>query len=294
MANNEKDTLTITIDKLEEHIGALVQGIDIASPLDDGTVEILREVLLKNSVLVFRNQLITDEQHVAFSQRLGPLQMTMASDPYGGGGPINRISNVDENGEIIPPEDNRSLYQAGNMLWHSDGSFKRVPLRASLLSAKVVPPEGGETEYASLRAAYAALPEEKKAELRGLVAEHSMAHSRVQIAPNLMSEAFQKETPSVHQVVVRTIPETGEKALFVGSYASHIVGWPLEKGRALLKELLAWSTQRAFLYRHKWQADDLVIWDNRSCLHRGRRWESGAYKRIMHRTTLAGDGPTVE
>ena len=286
--------MTVTISKLEEHIGARVQGVDITSPVDDETLEDLRDALFIYSVLVFHDQNMTDEQHIAFSQRLGPLQMTMASDPYGGGGPINRISNVDENGEIIPPDDNRSLYQAGNMLWHSDGSFKRVPLRASLLSAKVVPPVGGETEYASLRAAYAGLTKEKKAGLEGLVAEHSMAHSRAQIAPNLITEAFQRETPSVKQVIVRTIPETGEKALFVGSYASHIVGWPLEKGRALLTELLEWSTQPQFVYQHKWQAGDLVIWDNRSCLHRGRSWESGAYKRIMHRTTLAGDGPTVE
>ena len=270
------------------------RAIDLTSPIDDATADRLRDALFRNSVLVFNKQAITDEQHVAFTRRLGPLQMTMVSDPYGGGGPINRFSNLDENGELIPPDDDRSLYQAGNTLWHSDGAFKRVPLRASLLSAKVVPPEGGETEYASLRAAYAALPERKKAELEGLVAEHSMAYSRAQIAPNLMSEAWLKETPPVRHILVRTIPETGEKALFVGAYASHIVGWPLEKGRALVEELLEWSTQRPFVYQHEWQADDLVIWDNRSCLHRGRPWDGGTYARIMHRTTLAGDGPTVD
>lgn len=285
--------MTITISKLEEHIGARVQGVDIASPVDADAADAVRDALFNHSVLVFHDQAITDEQHVAFTQRLGPLQMTMASDPYGGGGPINRITNVDDDGQIIPAHDNRSLYQAGNMLWHSDGAFKRVPLRASLLSAKVVPPEGGETEYASLRAAYAALPVQKKADLQGLVAEHSIAYSRAQIAPDLMSEAFLKETPAVNHALVRTIPETGQKALLVGSYASRIVGWPLEKGRALLKELLEWSTQPQFVYRHEWREDDLVMWDNRSCLHRGRPWENGVYRRIMHRTTLAGDGPTV-
>ena len=204
-----------------------------------------------------------------------------------------RVDEHDENGQIIPPDDTRSLYQAGNTLWHSDGSFKSVPLRASLLSAKIVPPADGETEYASLRAAYAALPEDKRASLEGLVAEHSMAHSRAQIAPHLMSEAFKKETPAVKHVLVRTIPETGEKALYVGSYASHIIGWPIERGATLLKELLEWSTQPQFVYQHKWRINDLVMWDNRSCLHRGRPWDNGTYKRIMHRTTLAGDGPTV-
>lgn len=283
----------MTILPLGKHIAAEVRGIDAASLQGEQTFAQLRRALYTYSVLVFHDQDITDEQQVAFTRGFGRLQMTMASDPYGGGGFINRIANVDEEGRLIPPKDKRSLYQAGNNLWHSDGSFKAVPLRASMLSAKVVPPRGGETEYASLRASYAALPEPRKAQLEGLVAEHSMAHSRAQIAPGLLTEAFRKETPPVRQAMVRTIPETGEKALYVGSYASHIIGWEPEKGSALLKELLEWSTQPQFVYRHQWKANDLVMWDNRSCLHRGRPWENGIYKRIMHRTTLAGDGPTV-
>ena len=155
-------------------------------------------------------------------------------------------------------------------------------MKASLLSAKVVPPEGGETEYASLRAAYAALPEDRKSELEGLVAEHSMAYSREQIAPGAMTESWLKDTPPAQQVLVRTIPETGQKALYVGSYASQIIGWPLEKGRALLKELLEWSTQPQFVYEHTWRTNDLVIWDNRSCLHRGRPWDGRSYKRFAN------------
>ncbi len=285
--------MTISITQLTEHIGARVEGVDLTSPIDDDIVDAIREALCTHSVLVFRDQHIMDDQHVAFTERFGPLQMTLVSDPYGGGGPINRISNVDENGDIIPPDDDRSLYQAGNTLWHSDGAFKSVPLRASFLSAKVIPPERGETEFTSLRAAYSALSEERKSEVEGLIAEHSIAYSREKIAPGLMSKEWLKETPPVQHVVIRNIPETGEKALFVGSYATHIVGWPVEKGRALLEELLEWSTQRQFVYRHEWQADDLVIYDNRSCLHRGRPWDSGNHKRILHRTTLAGDGPTV-
>ena len=285
--------MNATITTLEEHIGARVEGVDLTSPISEEEVRSIHNALFENSVLVFHDQDLTDEEHVVFTERLGPLQLTMASDPYGGGGPINRIANVDEHGDIIPSDDSRSLYQAGNMLWHSDGSFKPVPLKASLLSAKVVPPEGGETEFASMRAAYAALPEERKLELEGLVAEHSMAHSREQIAPGIITDEWLKETPPVEHALVRTIPETGEKALHVGSYASRIIGWPLEKGRALLQELLEWSTQRQFIYRHSWRTNDLVMWDNRSCLHRGRPWDGHSCKRIMHRTTLAGDGPTV-
>jgi alpha-ketoglutarate-dependent 2,4-dichlorophenoxyacetate dioxygenase len=286
--------MTLTIRKLEEHIGAEVQGIDITSPIDAETFDKLRGALCEYAVLVFHDQDITDEQHVAFSEGFGPLEMTLPNDPIGDGGPIGVISNLDENGDIIPPEDSRTLYTVANTLWHSDGSFKRVPLRGSLLSAKVVPPEGGETEFASLTAAYAALPEQKKVEIERLIVEHSIAHSRAQIAPNLMDEAFQKDTPPANQRLVRTIPETGKKALLVGSYTTRVHGLPIEKGKTLLKEMLEWSTQPQFVYRHTWRVNDLVVYDNRCCLHRGRSWNRGKYKRVLHRTTLAGDDPTVE
>ena len=153
---------------------------------------------------------------------------------------INYLTNVDERGDITPPTTlDRSIRRATHC-GISDGSFKPVPLKASLLSAKVVPQKGGETEYASLRAAYADLPEDRKSELEGLVAEHSMAYSREQIAPGIMTKAWLKDTPPVEQDLVHTVPETGKKALYVGSYASRIMGWPIEKGRALLKELLEW------------------------------------------------------
>ncbi len=286
--------MALKIRQLEKQIGAEVQGVDITSPIDAETFEQLRGALCEYGVLVFHDQEITNEQHVTFSKGFGTLEMTMPNDPIGDGGPIGIISNLDENGDIIPPEDSRTLYTVANTLWHSDGSFKRVPLRGSLLYAKIVPPKGGETEFASLTAAYAALPKQKKIDIENLIAEHSIAHSRAQIAPNLMSDAFQKDTPPVNQRLVRVIPETGKKALLVGSYTTHVHGLPAEEGKALLKELLEWSTQPQFVYRHTWRAHDLVAYDNRCCLHRGRSWDRGKYKRVLHRTTLAGDGPTVE
>ena len=285
--------MPLTIRKLKEHIGAEVQGVDLTAPIDTETFEQLRGALCEYAMLVFHDQDITDEQHVTFSEGFGPLEMTMPNDPIGDGGPIGIISNLNENGDIIPPEDSRTLYTVANTLWHSDGSFKRVPLRGSLLSAKVIPPAGGETEFASLTAAYAALPDQTKSDIENLIAEHSIAHSREQIAPNLMDNAFQKDTPPVNQRLVRTIPETGKKALLVGSYTTHILNLPIEEGKALLKELLEWSTQPQFVYRHEWRVNDLVVYDNRCCLHRGRSWDRGKYKRVLHRTTLAGDGPTV-
>jgi alpha-ketoglutarate-dependent 2,4-dichlorophenoxyacetate dioxygenase len=284
----------VKVNRLEEYIGAEVEGVDITAPIDEQTFRQLRDAFYKHSVLVFHDQDITDAQQVIFSEGFGPLEMSLPSDPFGGGGPIFKISNVDADGQVIPAEDPLTLYQSGNLLWHSDGSFREVPLRASLLSAKVIPPEGGETEFASQRAAYAALSPEKKSLLEGLVAEHSMAHSRAQVAPDLLRKSFQDEVPPVRQLLVRTISATGEKVLLIGSYASQVIGWPFEKGRDLLQELLQWSTQPQFVYRHQWRVNDLVMWDNRLCLHRGRPWDVGNDKRIMHRTTLAGEGSTVE
>jgi alpha-ketoglutarate-dependent 2,4-dichlorophenoxyacetate dioxygenase len=283
--------MALAIRKLEEHIGAEVEGVDITALVDASIFAQLRAALYDSSVLVFRGQDITDAQHVAFTRGFGPIELTIPNDPIGDGGPVGILSNLDENGAVIPPQDTRMLYQRGNELWHSDGAFRRVPLRASLLSAKVVPPEGGETEYASLCAAYAALTAEKRAGLEGLAAEHSFAHSRTQIAPNLVDDAFLEEVPPVEHVLVRTIPETGARALLVGSYTTRIIDWPLEKGKSLLQELLEWSTQPRFVYRHQWRAHDLVVWDNRCCLHRGRPWDRRVHRRIMHRTTVAGDGP---
>ncbi len=282
-----------SIKKLTEHIAAEVTGVDLRSPTDVDTTERLQQALCEHGVLVFRNQEISDDQHVAFSAGFGTVEMTSPTDPIGDGGPVGVISNLDENGEIIPADDPRVLYLVGNSLWHSDGSFKPVPLRASLLAAKVVPPEGGATEFASLRAAYEALPEEKQLTLEGQVAVHSLAYSREKIAPNLVTDEWKKEIPPTPQVIVRTIPETGKKALYVGSYTTHIVDWPLEEGKALLKELYDWCTQPQFVYRHEWRAGDLLIYDNRLCLHRARPWEMDRYKRVLHRTTIAGDGPTV-
>ena len=277
------------IEKLGEHIGAAVSGVDISSPIDEETLSQLRQAFHSHSVLVFQDQEISDEQHIAFSEGFGPLEMTIPNDPVGDGGPIGVICNVDDSGDLIPPDDNRMLYQKGNHMWHSDGAFRRVPLRGSLLSAKEVPPEGGETEYASLRAAYASLPHAQKSLIEDLVAEHSLAYSRAQIAPDLMEDEFLKNTPPTPHPLVRTIPETGGKVLLVGAYATHIIDLPIEEGRALLHELLEWATQPQFVYRHEWQLHDLVMWDNVSCLHRGRPWDGCNHRRVMHRTTLSGD-----
>jgi len=164
---------------------------------------------------------------------------------------------------------------------------------ASLLSGREVPPEGGETEYADLRAAWDALPADRKRGLDELVAEHSFVYSRGLIGYDQFTDAERAEVPPVPQAVVRTHPATGRKSLYVGSHASHVIGRPVEESRALLRELLDFATQPQFVYRHAWRQHDLVMWDNRCVLHRGRPWDERRYRRVMHRTTVAGAGPTA-
>ena len=274
---------------------ARVSGLDLSKPLDDGAFTQVRDAFHHYAVLVFPEQRISDDQQIAFSERFGPLEVSIRKDrPRRIANPrVSDISNVDERDRVFDPDDERTIYNAGNRLWHSDSSFKRVPAMASLLSGREVPPEGGETEYADLRAAWDALPADRKRGLDELVAEHSFVYSRGLIGYDQFTDAERAEVPPVPQAVVRTHPATGRKALYVGSHASHIIGRPLEESRALLVELLEFTTQPPFVYSHVWRQHDLVMWDNRCVLHRGRAWDEQRYRRVMHRTTVAGTGPTA-
>jgi alpha-ketoglutarate-dependent 2,4-dichlorophenoxyacetate dioxygenase len=286
-------TMAIQIRKLTENVGAEITGIDITKPIDDASFGLIFEAFNEYSVLVFHNQDFDDDQQIAFSQHFGALETTVKSN-IGGGTYIADISNIDpETNEILPVDSWRIVYNSGNEMWHTDSSFKPVPAMASLLSGREVPPEGAETEFGSMRAAYAALPPAEQERLEGLVAEHDFSYSRGLVDPELLNDDHKNETPPVRQAVVRTNLENGKKAFYTGSHASHIVGWPVEEGRALLKDLVARATQPEFTYSHNWQAKDLVIWDNRCVLHRGRPWDKARYRRVMHRTTVAGDGPTA-
>jgi alpha-ketoglutarate-dependent 2,4-dichlorophenoxyacetate dioxygenase len=274
---------------------ARVSGLDLSKPLDDGAFAQVRDAFHHYAVLVFPEQRISDDQQIAFSERFGPLEVSIRKDrPRRIANPrVSDISNVDERDRVFDPDDERAIYNAGNRLWHSDSSFKRVPAMASLLSGREVPPEGGETEYADLRAAWDALPADRKRGLDELVAEHSFVYSRGLIGYDQFTDAERAEVPPVPQAVVRTHPATGRKSLYVGSHASHVIGRPVEESRAFLLELLDFATQPQFVYRHAWRQHDLVMWDNRCVLHRGRPWDERRHRRVMHRTTVAGAGPTV-
>ena len=287
----------LTITSIDHSFAGRVDGVDLSRPVDDDVFARIRDAFHRHAVLVITGQdALEDAAQVAFSQRFGPLERSIRFDKSGGGQlpEISNLTNVDEDGSLYPLDDSRARYHAGNEMWHTDSSFKPVPANASLLSGRVVPPEGGDTEFADARAAYDALSAARKAEIDDLVVEHSIIYSRSLMGGDVIfNEADRAALPPVHQTLVRTHPETGRKALYTGSHASHVIGWPGEKGRAVLKELLDHTVQARFVWRHRWSAGDLVMWDNRSVLHRARPYPADRYPRIMRRTTVAGDGPTV-
>jgi alpha-ketoglutarate-dependent 2,4-dichlorophenoxyacetate dioxygenase len=279
----------IVVTRLTPVFAARVDGIDITRELDASAWERVRAAFEEHSVLVFRGQALDDERQVAFSRRFGSLEVTRSMNPAAGT-PFARQSNLDiKTGDVIPAGDRRMVYQLANMLWHSDSSFKPVPSLCSLLSGRIVPPAGGATEFASARAAYPSLPEPLKRRVETAIAVHDFSWSRDQVRPGFFTAEERAVYPPVRHPLVRANPVNGRRALFMGAHASHIEDMSMAEGRALLKELLDHATQPAFVYRHEWREGDLVVWDNRSVLHRATPYDSVRHKRLMQRTTISGD-----
>jgi alpha-ketoglutarate-dependent 2,4-dichlorophenoxyacetate dioxygenase len=285
--------LTITIKQLHPLFCAEIGGVDTGAPIDDASFAEIRAALDEYGVLVFHDQSLDDERQIAFSRRFGPLETAGKANPATGT-PFARQSNLDiSTGSVIPPEDRRMIYQKGNYLWHTDSSFKAVPSLCSLLSGRVVPPTGGNTEFATMRAAYDALPADIKQKLEGLVAEHSLVYSRETVSTQSLTSEMKAELPGAWQTMVRENPVNHRKAIYAGAHASHVIGWPREKGRAFMGWLNDFATQPQFRYSHAWRAGDLVIWDNRAILHRATAYDTVAHKRLMQRTTVGGDRETT-
>jgi alpha-ketoglutarate-dependent 2,4-dichlorophenoxyacetate dioxygenase len=279
----------VVITRLAPRFAARIDGVDVTRPLDEAAWADIRAALDEHSVLVFSGQPLDDDTQTAFSRRFGSLEVTRSINPAAGT-PFARQSNLDiKTGEVIPPDDRRMIYQLANMLWHSDSSFKEVPSLCSLLSARIVPPEGGATEFASTRCAYPSMPDALKRQTENAVAVHDFSWSRDQIRPGFFTEKERAEYPPVRHPLVRTNPVNGRKNLFLGAHASHIDGISMEEGRALLKQLLEHVTRPEFCYRHEWKEGDLVIWDNRCVLHRATPFDTARHKRLMQRTTVSGD-----
>ena len=204
------------------------------------------------------------------------------------------ISNLDEQNRVRGADDRKRLNALGNRLWHSDASFRAVPAKYSLLSARVVPARGGNTEFADMRAAYDALDAATKAEIEDLITEHSSAYSREQIGFDDFGEENRPKLRPVRHRLVRTHPVTGRKSLYLSAHIGAIVGWPVPEARAFIRDLTEHATQPQFVHAHEWRQWDLVIWDNRTTMHRARRYDDVGTVRDLRRSTIRGDGPTVE
>jgi alpha-ketoglutarate-dependent 2,4-dichlorophenoxyacetate dioxygenase len=296
--------MTLAITPLHPLFVAEVRGVDLSRDIDLSMQQAIEHAMDQYAVCVLPQQRLDDERQIAFSRRYGPLENASAVKAQRKAGVIGTrirhpeifdVSNLDENGNIMAVNDERWVYRQANELWHSDSSFRQKSSTWSLLHARIVPPLGGDTCFADTRAAYDALPEATKQKLEGLVAEHSIWHSRSQRGGYAPSDEERAARPPAQHPLVRRHPGSGRKALFVASHASHIVGWPREEGRALLDELMAFATRPRFVYRHTWRVGDLVIWDNRCTLHRASPFPSDEHKRELHRTTIIdtmGDAAT--
>ena len=275
---------------------AEVDGIDLRHPVSEAAHAAIVEAIDRYAVLVFRDQPLDDEQQIAFSSLFGPLETTRRADRPGVTLRLNPhvsdVSNLDERNRILPTDDFRRISGLANQLWHTDSSYKRVPARYALLSAHAVPPAGGETEFADMRAAYDALPETRKAEIEDRVAEHSIFTSRAKIGFTDFTPEERAKLPPVPHVMVRTHPGSSRRSIYVASHADTVRGMPLPEARLLLMELIEHATQPRFVHRHIWRVGDLVMWDNRCTMHRGRPYDLTQI-RDMHRTTVSDEVPTV-
>jgi len=288
--------MAITVKQLHPLFVGEIGNVDLRQPLDRDTVAELQAASDKYGVLVFHDQMIDDAQQQAFSRNFGDLETTVKAyrkdykarlDDY-----MADISNLDENNRLLSANDRRRLNALGNRLWHSDSSFKRVPARYSLLSARIIPSWGGETQFADMRAAWDALPDRMKAKVEGMICEHTQIFSRGKIGfTDWAPEELDKMAP-VPQVMVRTHPGSGRKSIYLSSHAGRIRGMEDPEAKMLLMDLSEFATQPQFVHTHVWKVGDLVMWDNRCTMHRAREYDETEV-RDLHRTTVSDGKPTV-
>jgi alpha-ketoglutarate-dependent 2,4-dichlorophenoxyacetate dioxygenase len=288
--------MSLSVKPLHPLFGAEIRGADLSRPIDEATRNAIERAMDRYGVGVLPDQSLDDERQIAFAQLYGPLEVAPLvkgkTGTRGLGGKrikhreIFDISNLDDDGRILEADDQRATYQQGNQLWHTDSSFRQKSATWSMLHARIVPPDGADTEFVDTRVAYETLPDAMKARLDGLIAEHSIWHSRAKLGGYVPSEEERQSRPPAQHPLVRLHPGSGRKALYIASHASHILGMPVDEGRALLDELIAHATQPQFVYAHKWRVGDLLVWDNRCTLHRATPYESQTYVRDLRRTTI--------
>ena len=289
--------MPLTIRQIGPCFAGEVDGVDLTRPLPAADIAAIHAGMDKYAVLVFHDQNFTDEQQLAFTQSLGPLELAIGTSlrrPEDHRLPTTfaDVSNLDRDNKPFARDDRRRLFAIGNRLWHSDSSFKVIPAKYSLLHARSIPSKGGNTEFADMRAAYDALDDETKKEIADLICEHSQIYSRQQLGFFDLSDEERARFKPVRQSLVRTHPSTGRKSIYLASHAGSIIGWPVPEARAFLRDLIEHATQRQFVYAHRWTVGDLVMWDNRRTMHRARPFPAHE-PRDMRRTTLMGDSPTA-
>jgi len=277
---------------------AEMTGADLRTPPDEALVQQIEDAMDRYAVLVVRDQRLDDDQQLAFAKAMGPLEpMPAVVD-----GHLHRlkyaemvdISNLDVDDSIMRTDDRRRMFNLGNLLWHSDSSFKATPAKHSMLHARVIPPEGGETEFADMRAAWDALPVRTRELIAPLVCDHSLIFSRALLGFEAFTEKEREAFAPVPQRLVRRQAGSGRRSIYLSAHIGTIHGWQRPEAMCLIRDLTEHATQREFVYRHAWRPHDLVIWDNRCTMHRARPFDDRRYKRDMRRLTLEDSAPTLE
>ncbi|HEX5091969.1 MAG TPA: TauD/TfdA family dioxygenase [Burkholderiales bacterium] len=290
--------MALRVTPLHPHVGARAEGVDLRKPLGAGLAAEIEAAMDRHAVLVFPGQDLTDAQQMAFGLNFGPVEPTRAtvdahrhrlSVPE-----MNDISNLDVDGTILKADDRKRMFNLGNRLWHSDSSFKATPAKYSMLHARSIPPAGGETEFADMRAAWDALPEQMRARVKDLVCWHSLLYSRARLGFHGFTDEEKKQFAPVPQRLVRRHAGSKRLGLYLSSHIGRIEGWEVPEAMMLVADLIEHATQREFVYRHEWSVHDLVVWDNRCTMHRGRPYDDMKYPRDVRRVTLQDSAPTLE
>jgi alpha-ketoglutarate-dependent 2,4-dichlorophenoxyacetate dioxygenase len=289
--------MAISIEQIHPVFVGEVSGVDLTTPLSPEEAAQIEAAMDRYAVLVFHDQQLTDEQQQAFSRNFGEIEnsrggnVTKPEDRRLQAG-MNDVSNLGKDNKPLPRDSRQRLFNLGNQLWHSDSSFRAIPAKYSLLSARAIPSSGGNTEFADMRAAYDDLDDATKARIEDLICEHSLMYSRGALGFDVTDEEKVLFKP-VRQRLARTHPGSGRKALYLSSHIGKILGWLVPEARMFIKDLTEHATQPKYVYSHNWKQYDLVMWDNRCTMHRARAFDESQV-RDMRRTTVAGNEMTVE